>query len=655
MAVQVSYPGVYIEETEPAAPIQGVSTSIAAFIGITAQGPIAEPTLVTSPDAFTALFGPPVDGGDVPFYLPLAVDGFFRNGGTQCFVLRVGTATPAGIDLPGRAAGAPAAARAVARLDGPDGEGGSVKIADSSALAAALTAAGAGTDLPVLRGSASITAVDATRRVLTVNVVDGLAVGDRVVVAKGTDRQTLRVKSVQAPDTVVLASGLSGTGDFAGGTVSGDDLAAGDTVLRLTVPAAIALRPLVPVGSSVRISDGTNTEWGIVAAVSNDSITLRKPLAKAYKLTAPTRVATAEFDLTVTDRNGRAVGYPGLSTTPSHPRWWGGPTVASDYLRIVIAADAPIPAGDPRPKVGTYALAGAVADVPATSWADVANKMPQHLNLLRPIDEISLVLAPGCTDTGAQRAIVEHCESLYDRFAILDSLPGVDVVTVKAQRADLTGALDKGFAALYYPWIQLRDPAKQAVVPQPPSGHLAGIYAHTDATRGVHKAPANVGIAGALGLERRLSDADQGLLNPDGVNALRILPGRGSPVVWGARTTTGDRNWQYVNVRRLFLYLEESIQLGLRGAVFEPNDLELWGKLKHTLTEFLTRVWRDGALFGAKAKDAFFVRIDEALNPPSTRKLGLLYIEIGVQPVYPAEFIVVRIGIWDGGAEVSEQ
>ncbi|MGC0417006.1 phage tail sheath family protein [Embleya sp. AB8] len=655
MAVQVSYPGVYIEETEPAAPIQGVSTSVAAFIGISAQGPIAEPTLVTSPDAFTALFGPPVDGGDVPYYLPLAVDGFFRNGGTQCFVLRVGTAKPAGVDLSGRATGAPAVGRAVARLDGPDGEGGQVKVVDSSALATALTAAGAGVDLPVVRGAANITAVDATRRLLTVNAVGNLAAGERVIVAKGADSQTVRVKSVQAPDTVVLETGLSGATDFAGGTVTSDDLAAGDSVLRLTVPAAVALRPLVPVGSSVKVTDGTNTEWGIVASVTNDSITLRKPLTKAYKPAAPTRVSTAEFDLTITDRNGAAVLYPNLSTTPSHPRWWGGPAVASNYLRLVLPANAPTPVGDPRPKAGTFGLAGATADVPATSWADVAGRIDDHLKLLRPIDEISLVLAPGCTDIGAQRAIVEHCESLYNRFAILDSAPGIDVVTVKAQRAQLTGALDKGFAALYYPWIQLRDPAKQAVALQPPSGHLAGIYAHTDATRGVHKAPANVGIAGALGLERRLGDADQGLLNPDGVNALRILPGRGSPVVWGARTTTGDRNWQYINVRRLFLFLEESIQLGLRGSVFEPNDLELWGKLKHTLTEFLTRVWRDGALFGAKAKDAFFVRIDEALNPPSTRKLGLLYIEIGVQPVYPAEFIVVRIGIWDGGAQVSEQ
>lgn len=655
MAVQVSYPGVYIEETEPAAPIQGVSTSVAAFIGISAHGPIAEPTLVTSADAFTALFGAPVDGGDVPYHLPLAVDGFFRNGGAQCFVVRVGTAKPAAKDLLGRASGAPVLGRVEALLDGPDGEGGSVRIVDSSALAKALAAAGQGSDLPVVQGKADITAVDATRRVLTVNAVGDLAAGERVVVSKGAETRTVRVKSVQEPDTIVLDQGLSGTTDFVGGKVTSDDLTPGDTVLRLNVPPGIALRPLVPIGSSVRIKDGATTEWGIVASVTNDALTLRRPLTNAYKLVTPTRVSTAEFDLTVTDRDGRAVTYPNLSTMPSHPRWWGGPSVSSTYLRIVLKPNTPIPVGDPRPAAGTFPLTGAVADDPPEAVKAVREGMVDHLKLLEPIDEISLVLAPGCTDIGAQQAIVDHCEKLYDRFAILDSVPGADVPTVMTQRASVCGNQDKGFAALYYPWIQLRDPAKQMVVLQPPSGHIAGIYAHTDATRGVHKAPANVGIAGALGLERRLLDSDQGLLNPDGVNALRILPGRGSPVVWGARTTTNNRNWQYINVRRLFLFLEESIQQGLRGAVFEPNDLELWGKLKHTLTEFLTRVWRDGALFGAKAKDAFFVRIDEALNPPSTRKLGLLYIEIGVQPVYPAEFIVVRIGIWDGGAQVSEQ
>jgi len=189
----------------------------------------------------------------------------------------------------------------------------------------------------------------------------------------------------------------------------------------------------------------------------------------------------------------------------------------------------------------------------------------------------------------------------------------------------------------------------------PPSGHLTGVYARTDATRGVHKAPANTTLRGALGIETALSDAEQGPLNLMGLNVLRVFPGQSQPVVWGARTTAGDldRNWQYVNIRRLFIYTEQSIERGIRWAVFEPNDLALWQKLKRSIGDFLTALWGDGALFGAKATDAFYVRIDEELNPPSTRALGRLYIEVGMVPTYPAEFIVLRIGIWNGGSEVT--
>jgi hypothetical protein len=237
---------------------------------------------------------------------------------------------------------------------------------------------------------------------------------------------------------------------------------------------------------------------------------------------------------------------------------------------------------------------------------------------------------------------------------------------------DQRSALDSvgGFAALYYPWILVPSAPPPAGSPPPttppspilvpPSGHIAGIYARIDNSRGVHKAPAGeeAGIRGALGVERQLGDIDQGLLNLTyGINVIRVFRPNAQPIVWGARTTaTGvNSSWQYVNIRRLFLFLEGSITAGIRWAVFEPNNLELWGKLKRTISAFLSRVWRDGALFGATAKDAYYVRIDEALNPPADMALGRLTLEIGVRPAYPAEFIVVRIGIWEGGSEVTEQ
>ncbi|GGK63395.1 phage tail sheath subtilisin-like domain-containing protein [Ornithinimicrobium pekingense] len=653
MAIQVSYPGVYIDEYEPAAPIEGVSTSIAAFIGIAERGPIGEPRLVTSLDAFTALFGGPVAAA-TPYFMPLAVEGFFRNGGTTAFVLRVGTGSPAKAEL--STAGAPGTllARLHAVEEGPAGEGGSVTVTHTSALADAFTAAGAGTAAKAHRASTTVKAkIDATRRQVQVNDSSGFQPGDAVVLTDAADptkTASLTVASV-TPGIVRFTSSAAGIVDFNGGSLTTADLQPGTTVVRLTVPPAVSLRAQVPGGSVVMITDGTDTEWGTVTEVRADGITLAQPLTKSYDITQTT-VATAELTLDIADPGGTTRSYPGLSTSRLHQAWWGS-AVENPYARLTVIPDV-FPTGDPRPAAGTTSVTGAVLDQPAASWTKVRTDITAHLALLAPIDEISIVTVPGLTDIPAQQAVVEHCELLFDRVAVLDAAKGSDLITVKTQRAALTGTLDKGFAALYYPWISVFDPSRKDQVLQPPSGHIAGIYAQTDARRGVHKAPANVGVAGASGVERRLTDTDQGVINLDGTNAIRVLPGRGQPVVWGARTTAGNRNWQYVNIRRLFLYLEESIQEGLRGSVFEPNDTGLWERVKRTVTEFLTRTWRDGALFGETAKDAFFVRIDDVLNPPATRKLGRLYIEIGVQPVYPAEFIIVRIGIWDGGAEAAE-
>jgi phage tail sheath protein FI len=654
VAVQVSYPGVYIEEFAPASPIEGVSTSIAAFIGIAAKGPILEATLLTSFDAFTETFGGPLDGPQ-HYYLPLAVQGFFANGGTIAYVIRVGVATPATAKLKTRDAANATMANVLAIADGAVGNGGSVAISDTSALGTALTAAGAGTSVKAHRvAPKTITHIDPTRRELTMADSSGFQAGDNVILSHGaTESPRLAVASV-APGVVTLASDAPAVLPAdEWNSVTTADLDVGDRVIRVDVPPAISLRAQAPAGSVVVINDGHRSEWHIASEVGADSVTLSAPLAAKFDISSTT-VATAEFDLAITDPANVTRTYAGLSTSPTHPNWWGA-AISDPYARVSLV-DGVFPADDPRPAHGSFSITGATNDDPVASWGMVEDetKLRDYLKLLEPIDEVSLVAVPGCTKTAAQQEIVLHCEKMFDRFAILDSLPKVDLTAVKTQRAALTGRLDKGFAALYYPWITLKDPSRNAVVPQPPSGHIAGIYAQTDNTRGVHKAPANVSIAGASGLERRLSDIDQGFINLDGVNALRILPGRGMPVVYGARTTANDRNWQYINIRRLFLFLEESIQESLSLSVFEPNDLALWQKLKRTITEFLTRVWRDGALFGATAKDAFYVRIDEALNPPSTRKLGRLYIEIGVQPVYPAEFIVVRIGIWDGGSEVAE-
>jgi phage tail sheath protein FI len=182
----------------------------------------------------------------------------------------------------------------------------------------------------------------------------------------------------------------------------------------------------------------------------------------------------------------------------------------------------------------------------------------------------------------------------------------------------------------------------------PPSGHMAGLYAYTDNTRGVHKAPANEVIRGALEATTQITKGEQDTLNPIGVNCIRSFTGRGLRV-WGARTLSSDPAWRYINVRRLFNYVEKSIQTGLQWVVFEPNDQNLWAKVRRDVTAFLTGVWREGALFGATPEQAFFVKCDEELNPADVRDRGQLFIDVGLAPVKPAEFVVFRLSQWAGG------
>jgi phage tail sheath protein FI len=270
------------------------------------------------------------------------------------------------------------------------------------------------------------------------------------------------------------------------------------------------------------------------------------------------------------------------------------------------------------------------------------------LETFKPIDEISLVAIPGATDKAVQNAILDHCEdkNLQDRFAILDAALGKpDDLT--AQNV-FKGVRSSKYAAIYFPWIKVFDPAAQEVIAVPPSGHIAGIYARVDAERGVHKAPANEVIRGALDVDTPISRRDQDGLNPDGVNVIRKF--NGNITVWGARTIGGERNgeWKYINVRRLFIYLRESIDRGTQWVVFEPNTPELWAKITRNITAFLTNVWRDGALFGNTPQEAFYVKCDEEINPPEVRDQGQVVTEIGVAVVRPAEFVIFRISQWGG-------
>jgi phage tail sheath protein FI len=290
-------------------------------------------------------------------------------------------------------------------------------------------------------------------------------------------------------------------------------------------------------------------------------------------------------------------------------------------------------------------------------------------------DEVAIVAAPGYVDVASYDAILTHCENMLDRVAVLDGPLKVEdlgqltkvLTTVAAcgrpkaagdtppnEKAGLRPRpSDSGFGAFYFPGITIRDPLGGELVDIAPSGHIAGIWARNDATRGVHKAPANEIIRGALNVTQRLTKDEQGVLNPVGVNCIRYFAREGIRV-WGARTLADAASeWRYLNVRRLFNMIEESIAEATRWIVFEPNDRELWKSIRRDVGAFLTRVWLDGALMGRTASEAFFVKCDEETNPPEVIDAGQVVAVIGIAPVKPAEFVIFQISQHAGGTEIE--
>jgi uncharacterized protein len=294
--------------------------------------------------------------------------------------------------------------------------------------------------------------------------------------------------------------------------------------------------------------------------------------------------------------------------------------------------------------------------------------------LCEEVDEIALVAAPGYTTADAYEALLSHCEKMKDRFCILDAPAEVARIEdlIKVAAAGGGGApggaggaggapkgglrprtSDGGYGAFYFPWIVAFDPISGEQTRMPPSGHLAGVYARTDGTRGVHKAAANEQIRGAIDLTYSVTRDEQEVLNPAGVNCIRFFSDAGI-LVWGARTVAeAASEWRYLNVRRLFSMAEESIARGTRWVVFEPNDYTLWKSVRRDVGAFLTRLWRAGALFGRTPEEAFFVKCDDETNPPDVIDAGQLVTVIGMAPVKPAEFIIFRIGQHAAGTQIE--
>lgn len=365
---------------------------------------------------------------------------------------------------------------------------------------------------------------------------------------------------------------------------------------------------------------------------------------------------------------------------------------------VGIAADIPSANMPAKPGGGSYTQAAALSPQPVNNWEEfkkkfgdfsTANQYLAHavygffnnggtrcwvirvtttddvdnaIDLFKDIDEIALVAAP-LPPSVAQSALnaiqanlVSHCQLMEDRVALLDCARDItnDNLVPSSDDSGIwrPAANPKGYGAFFFPWIEVSDPLQPmgTRIAVPPSGHLAGIYSRSDAQRGVHKAPANEVVMGALGLRYRIGKPLQGSLNPLGINCIREFSG--TIKVWGGRTLasdpSGDPEWKYINVRRLINFIRESIDEGTQWVVFEPNDQALWAKINRNITAFLTNVWRSGALFGSTPQEAFFVKCDGETNPQEVRDLGQVVTEIGLSVVKPAEFVIFRISQWAG-------
>ncbi|MBD1909750.1 MULTISPECIES: phage tail sheath C-terminal domain-containing protein [unclassified Leptolyngbya] len=280
------------------------------------------------------------------------------------------------------------------------------------------------------------------------------------------------------------------------------------------------------------------------------------------------------------------------------------------------------------------------------------------------IDEITIIACPDLMRAyeadlmnadqvhNLMQLMVSLCENSApnppNRMVVLDTPPECIKPQQVVHWLDQDFSRRSMFAALYYPWIKVPNPRKGGrSIAIPPCGHMMGIWSRTDETRGVYKAPANETPRGVVGLAYDCNFREQEMLNPRGINCIRTFPNRGIKV-WGARTLVEPEktDWRYINVRRLVSYIEKSIELGTQWVVFEPNDQDLWARVRRTVNNFLERLWREGALFGATPEQAFYVKCDEEINTPETMLLGRLYVEVGICPVRPAEFVVFRISQW---------
>ncbi|MFX3632986.1 MAG: phage tail sheath family protein [Candidatus Pristimantibacillus sp.] len=407
-------------------------------------------------------------------------------------------------------------------------------------------------------------------------------------------------------------------------------------------------------GDVVVFTDGESKQVNRVVAVQDQTIELASALTGDVVDTAlvPSKwISTSEFTLTVINGT-EAETYEKASLNPEAPNYVDKLVERSSLVNLNATAAVSTEAVTPFEQIAgaeaaTYEIVlsgGSDGSAALLSPADFIgeDRGPGKRTGIQSFidnDVVSIIAIPGVTDPNVQLSLVAHCENLGSRFAILDLPREATKVQDVLSHRDL---FDSSYCALYNPWLQVFDPLDKRNIFIPPSGTIAGIYSRSDTTRGVQKAPANETLRGVVGLEVQYNNGEQDILNPAGVNLIRAFSGQGIRV-WGARTCSSNTLWKYINVRRLFIFLEESIKNGSNWVVFEPNTEQLWARVQRTIDAFLTRVWRDGALAGTSPAEAFYINIGASTMTQDDIDNGRLIVVIGVAPVKPAEFVVFRI------------
>ncbi len=586
-------PGVYVEEYDSGAtPMQGVSTSTAGFVGLAERGPvIGQPQLVTSFADYRRMYGGYLSqaGYGANRYLPYAVEQFFANGGSRAYIMRA---------VPNDA-----------------------KTGSCTAGVLKLTAANPGV----------------------------WADNMRVTVAPSSKAKT-QVYDVNGADLTLKNADGFNTGDV------------------------------------VELFDGSRKAWATIKSVLDRVVTLDSPCSLAV---ADRTVGTAKYiktcEITITARLDETVEtYENLSLKPEALNYAPVRTEKSELIRVeVLAGPAAVSTGDSgggdpdggyenEGEPSSYSLESAsaapagitpyelcggtggemvltlgggsngnVLGVTADAFLGKDDGPGRRTGLQAFLENgnVSIMAIPGITTPEVAAALIGFCEGRKSCFAILDVPMDLKKTNDVVNYRDM---YDSTYAAMYHPWLQMFDAGAKRPDYFPPSGAMAGIYARSDNERGVHKAPANEVVRGCTGLSCLYNTGEQDILNPMGVNLIRSFPGRGIRV-WGARTISSNGLWKYLNVRRLFIYVEESIRANTNWVVFEPNSETLWSRVTRTIETFLATCWRDGALAGTSPEQAFFVECGPTTMTQDDIDNGRLICQIGIAPVKPAEFVIFRI------------